>query len=115
MTTHCSILAWKIPWAEEPGGYGSWGCKESDSTEKHAHTEVHLSEGLKGVLGGGLVCRGSTLAGPHRLLRLLSNEELNWALPCSLMGFPHDSDGKESAYNAEDPDLIPGSGRSPGE
>ena len=25
------------------------------------------------------------------------------------------SDGKASAYNAEDPGLIPGSGRSPGE
>ena len=24
----CSrILAWEIPWTEEPGGYSSWGCK----------------------------------------------------------------------------------------
>ena len=30
-------------------------------------------------------------------------------------GFPGDSDGKESAYNAGDLCLIPGSGRSPGE
>ena len=30
------------------------------------------------------------------------------------MGFPGGSDGKESAYNAEDLGLIPGSGRSPG-
>ena len=30
-------------------------------------------------------------------------------------GFPGGSDGKESAYNAGDPGLIPGSGRSPGE
>ena len=29
--------------------------------------------------------------------------------------FPGDSDGKESAYNAGDPGLIPGSGRPPGE
>ena len=29
--------------------------------------------------------------------------------------FPGSSAGKESAYNAEDPGLIPGSGRSPGE
>ena len=28
------------------------------------------------------------------------------------MGFPHSSVGKESAYSARDPDLIPGSGRS---
>ena len=31
------------------------------------------------------------------------------------MGFPHSSVGKESAYNAGDPSLIPGLGRSPGE
>ena len=31
------------------------------------------------------------------------------------MGFPGSSDGKASAYNAGDPGLIPGSGRSPGE
>ena len=30
-------------------------------------------------------------------------------------GFPGGSDGKESACNAADPGLIPGSGRSPGE
>ena len=31
------------------------------------------------------------------------------------MGFPCSSVGKESACNARDPGLIPGSGRSPGE
>ena len=25
MATHSSILAWKIPWTEEPGGYSPWG------------------------------------------------------------------------------------------
>ena len=30
-------------------------------------------------------------------------------------GFPGGSDGKESAFNAGDPDLIPGLGRSPAE
>ena len=30
-------------------------------------------------------------------------------------GFPGSSAGKESACNAGDPDLIPGSGRSPAE
>ena len=37
MTTHSSILAWKIPWTEEPG-YNPWGRKESDATERlHFH------------------------------------------------------------------------------
>ena len=31
------------------------------------------------------------------------------------MGFPGGSDGRESACNAEDPGLIPGSESSPGE
>ena len=32
MATHSSTLAWKIPWTEEPVGYGPWGRKESDFT-----------------------------------------------------------------------------------
>ena len=31
------------------------------------------------------------------------------------LGFPGGPEGKASAYNAGDPGLIPGSGRSPGE
>ena len=34
MATHSSILAWRIPWTEEPGGLHSWGRKESDTTEQ---------------------------------------------------------------------------------
>ena len=33
MAIHSSILVWKIPWTEEPGGYNLWGCEESDMTE----------------------------------------------------------------------------------
>ena len=33
MATHSSILASKIPWAEEPGDYSPWGHKESGMTE----------------------------------------------------------------------------------
>ena len=32
MATHCSILAWKIPWTEEPGGLQSMGLQKSDMT-----------------------------------------------------------------------------------
>ena len=28
-----SVLAWEIPWTEEPGGHSPWGHKESDTTE----------------------------------------------------------------------------------
>ena len=33
MATHSSILAWRIPWTEKPGGLQSMGRKESDMTE----------------------------------------------------------------------------------
>ena len=36
--THSSILAWEIPWMEEPSGLQSWGCEESDTTEANEHT-----------------------------------------------------------------------------
>ena len=31
--THSSILAWRIPWTEEPGRLQSVGSQESDTTE----------------------------------------------------------------------------------
>ena len=34
MATHSSILAWKIPWTEEPDRLQSMGSQESDMTEQ---------------------------------------------------------------------------------
>ena len=33
MATHCSILAGRSPWTEEPGGYSLCGGTDSDTTE----------------------------------------------------------------------------------
>ena len=33
MATHSSILAWEIPWTEEPRGLQSSGIKEWNATE----------------------------------------------------------------------------------
>ena len=41
MATHSSILAWRIPWTEEPGGLQSWGHKESDATEHICSFIIH--------------------------------------------------------------------------
>ena len=43
MATHSRILAWRIPWAEEPGGLQSMGLKESDTTEWLNHYHPQLS------------------------------------------------------------------------
>ena len=50
MAIHCSILAWRIPWTEEPGrlhgvAKSPWGCKESDMTES-----AHFCLSLLGLL-----------------------------------------------------------------
>ena len=34
MAAHSSMLSWRIPWTEEPGGLQSMGLKESDTTEQ---------------------------------------------------------------------------------
>ena len=41
MATHSGILAWRIPWTEEPGGYSPWGRKELDTTEVTQCTAAH--------------------------------------------------------------------------
>ena len=33
MATHSSILAWEIPWTEEPGGLKSMDLKEPNTTQ----------------------------------------------------------------------------------
>ena len=42
MATHCSILAWKIPWTEE--GYSPWGRKrvEHDLATKQQQLSIHI-------------------------------------------------------------------------
>ena len=46
MATHSSILVWKIPWTDEPGGLSPWGCQESNTTEATEHSSMHFSTKL---------------------------------------------------------------------
>ena len=36
MDTHSSVLAWRIPWTEEPGRLSPWDGKESDTAEQRS-------------------------------------------------------------------------------
>ena len=38
MATHSSILAWRIPWTEEPAGYSPWGRRESGTLTLSLHS-----------------------------------------------------------------------------
>ena len=53
MATHSSILAWEIPWTEEPGGFQSMGCKESDTTERLNNNKP--SSNAKGMMSGPML------------------------------------------------------------
>ena len=60
----------------------------------------------------GLLGKAGSFSQRHLLSIELSRLYTSWG---QSKGFPGGSDGKESACNAEDPGLIPGLGRSPGE
>ena len=60
MATNSSILAWEIPWTEEPDGLQSmgpqsWTHKEADTTEythKHSCTNHHVNVGFPLSMAG---------------------------------------------------------------
>ena len=61
MPTHCSVLAWRIPWTEEPGGLPSIVLQRVE--HDWAHTQLSLKEvisikepGSCRLLGRGCVC-----------------------------------------------------------
>ena len=82
MATHSSILAWKIPWTEEPGRLKSMGSQRVgvDLATERAHAPWIDNSIL------GLNYSISTLTGPNSLL-ILAN------LACSppIIWFPPDS------------------------
>ena len=47
MSTHPSILAWRIPWTEELAGYSPWGPKELDTTEQFSLSKKITSSIIK--------------------------------------------------------------------
>ena len=55
MTTHSSVLAWRIPWAEEPGGLQSIRSQQVGHAEGAECTGTHDVNNL-GVMGQG--CMG---------------------------------------------------------
>ena len=51
LATHSSILGWRIPWTEEPGGlYSPWGRGESDTMEALSTPALNLSAVRKETL-----------------------------------------------------------------
>ena len=62
MASHSSILNWKIPWREEPGGLPPMGSQRVRHTERLTHTNLyntfiytHMCVSKHGVGMGGWV------------------------------------------------------------
>ena len=44
MATHFNIVAQKITWTEERGGYSPWGCRELDTIEQPSKHDINMQE-----------------------------------------------------------------------
>ena len=72
MTSHSNILAWKIPWTEEPGGLQSMGSQELDTTEQLNYRHHHHGDGdlrYHPQTAGEIVCRTVNSSYPVLLLQ----------------------------------------------
>ena len=51
MAIHSSILVWRIPWTEEPGGLQSMGSQRvrQDLMTEHTHRYISLSRNIKNI------------------------------------------------------------------
>ena len=91
MATHSSILAWRIPWKEEPGGLQSMASDTTERQNHHGHHHVQELE-LRNWWGCSRSCRA---VGPH----------VSLLLPSSLCGDPPVGGDLETQAN-------PGSGHT---
>ena len=70
--THCGLLAWRIPWAEEPGRLQSMGLKEPDKTEGLSMSRASCPNTV-GIWGWRILCRGGRGAVLGVLITVLSS------------------------------------------
>ena len=141
MVTHSSILAWKIPWADEPSGIQSVGSQRLRHNWANIHT---LQEQVQAFLlslspfGFCVVFSHFLSLALYLIIIMCTRIKITIMLPwiheestialakgmflrfsSSLITFSHTSlvaqMVKASAYNVADMGSILGSGRSPGE
>ena len=103
-------LMWKDPDAGKDWRQEEKGMTEDEMLGWHHWLNVHEFEWALGVGAGqgSLTCWSPWVTKSQ-------TQPSHWTDWCEFVGFLGSSVGKESAYNAGDPNLIPGSGRSPGE
>ena len=68
MATHSSILAWRIPWTEEPGGLQSTGSQRvGNDWVTHTHTHIHTPSSHSSIRQLALEIRKGTEETPSTL------------------------------------------------
>ena len=60
MATHSSILAWRIPWTEEPGGLQSTGVAKSQTRLSNFTLHFHFPFSRKRIFGGIELAEGNS-------------------------------------------------------
>ena len=67
MATHSSILAWRIPWTEEPGGLQSTGVAKSWQVNLYFPITLRPAHGLSGdrVMVGPVELASSVRVAQH--------------------------------------------------
>ena len=78
--THSSILAWRIPWREEPGGLQSIGLQRVDTTEVTSYIYIQLGSAQHYLVTIGSLFTGSFFS----LIRRYSNPETTVLEPQTL-------------------------------
>ena len=69
MATHSGILAWRIPWTEEPGGLQSIGSQSQTRMSTHTCTQnVQISQ---------QACFIPNIASPVKVVLILSFDSIN--------------------------------------
>ena len=77
MATHSSVLAWEMPWTEEPGRLRSMGSLRVRHDRQTEHTGTHWHSG-----GGGPCASGKKDMGANRWE--CTTSQVSWRLPPTL-------------------------------
>ena len=75
MATRSSILAWEIPWTEEPGGLQSMGSQRVGDDSDWAHTHINTTQSFRGANGVFV---------KHSLQHLLDKQNCTWEMAAGL-------------------------------
>ena len=82
MSTHSRILAWRTPFAEDPGGLQSMGLPKLDMTEQLSHTHTHTQISDREMVH---LREMNSQQAYQKMLNVISHQGSQNTKPCTLM------------------------------